>query len=281
MKYWIQPSNPHGYDANTALEEDGFITCWPTRYHMEIGDIVFLYISSPIKEIRWKCVVGDNDYWCEREHESYPEDEMEFRDCNPLAYQPPEGITREDPGNTKAVKELWNHINNGPDTEVAFVAVHKYEHPELLSYEVLRQHGLNGTIMGAIKAKGELLDYILSVEKVRMPAEEPEEYIEEKPPHRQKPPKEGGYVRNKSVSDEVKEKADGYCELCGNFAPFFGATGKPYLEAHHVIPLSEGGYDNVKNVVALCPNCHRKLHHAALIDTANDIEYLLLKAKTH
>ena len=33
-----------------------------------------------------------------------------------------------------------------------------------------------------------------------------------------------------------------------------------YLESHHVTWLSRGGYDLIDNVVALCPNCHRKIH---------------------
>ena len=35
----------------------------------------------------------------------------------------------------------------------------------------------------------------------------------------------------------------------------------PYLEVHHKIRLSDGGEDTIDNVVALCPNCHRKAHY--------------------
>jgi 5-methylcytosine-specific restriction protein A len=33
---------------------------------------------------------------------------------------------------------------------------------------------------------------------------------------------------------------------------------KPYLETHHVISLSEQGPGKVTNVIALCPNDHRR-----------------------
>jgi 5-methylcytosine-specific restriction protein A len=33
-----------------------------------------------------------------------------------------------------------------------------------------------------------------------------------------------------------------------------------YLEAHHINFLSEGGKDQEDNLIALCPNCHRKAH---------------------
>lgn len=35
----------------------------------------------------------------------------------------------------------------------------------------------------------------------------------------------------------------------------------PYLEIHHVKTLATGGADTVDNTVAICPNCHRELHH--------------------
>ena len=39
-------------------------------------------------------------------------------------------------------------------------------------------------------------------------------------------------------------------------------NGKKYIEIHHVNPLSEGGEDSINNTVALCPNCHRKIHYS-------------------
>lgn len=43
-------------------------------------------------------------------------------------------------------------------------------------------------------------------------------------------------------------------------APFQNKDGEPYLETHHIICLSHGGPDTIDNTVALCPNCHRKMH---------------------
>ncbi|PKM79584.1 MAG: hypothetical protein CVU89_17460 [Firmicutes bacterium HGW-Firmicutes-14] len=69
------------------------------------------------------------------------------------------------------------------------------------------------------------------------------------------------YKRNPDVIVEVLERAKGICEECGNPAPFIRTSdGTPYLEVHHIIPLSKDGEDTVENGVALCPNCHRKAH---------------------
>jgi 5-methylcytosine-specific restriction protein A len=32
---------------------------------------------------------------------------------------------------------------------------------------------------------------------------------------------------------------------------------------HHVRTLADGGSDRPENAVALCPTCHRRLHHGA------------------
>ena len=46
-----------------------------------------------------------------------------------------------------------------------------------------------------------------------------------------------------------------------NFAPFMKKSNdEPYLEVHHIKPLSQGGEDSLENVKAICPNCHRKIH---------------------
>ena len=69
------------------------------------------------------------------------------------------------------------------------------------------------------------------------------------------------YKRNPEVVVATLRRANGYCEKCGCEAPFIRKSDNtPYLEVHHVVPLSEGGDDNLENTIALCPNCHRELH---------------------
>ena len=66
--------------------------------------------------------------------------------------------------------------------------------------------------------------------------------------------------RNQYIAEFTKERAKGICDLCGNEAPFKDKNGKPYLESHHVITLADNGPDAIYNTVAICPNCHRKVH---------------------
>ena len=78
--------------------------------------------------------------------------------------------------------------------------------------------------------------------------------------------------RDPYVSEHVKRRANGMCDLCNMHAPFDDKKGKPYLESHHVVWLSEGGEDTIDNAVALCPNCHKKMH---IVNDPNDVKALV------
>jgi 5-methylcytosine-specific restriction protein A len=70
------------------------------------------------------------------------------------------------------------------------------------------------------------------------------------------------YKRNPDIVVEALLRAAGHCERCSKPAPFSRASdGTPYLEVHHVKSLADGGEDTLQNVLALCPNCHREIHH--------------------
>lgn len=67
--------------------------------------------------------------------------------------------------------------------------------------------------------------------------------------------------RSQDVRRKVLLRAKGFCEYCGT-AGFKMANGATYLETHHVIPLGKDGPDIEWNVVAVCPNDHRRAHYA-------------------
>ena len=70
------------------------------------------------------------------------------------------------------------------------------------------------------------------------------------------------YKRSGKVKGWVIRRANKHCELCGERAPFDKEDGTPFLEVHHLTRLKDNGPDTVENCAALCPNCHRKLHHS-------------------
>ena len=98
----------------------------------------------------------------------------------------------------------------------------------------------------------------------------------------EKAPKQAGqrtvvstqFERNPYVSMQAKRRANGICELCRTAAPFSDANDEPYLETHHIEWLARGGQDSIQNTVALCPNCHRKMH---IVDDPKDRDLLRLR----
>ena len=64
MKYWLRPANLKYYDVFKAFEELGTIN-WRSSNNYSIGDIVYIYCSSPLKRITHKCIVVDTDIFIE------------------------------------------------------------------------------------------------------------------------------------------------------------------------------------------------------------------------
>lgn len=80
------------------------------------------------------------------------------------------------------------------------------------------------------------------------------------------------YSRNEYVVEYAKRLANGVCQLCDQSAPFKDKKGTPYLETHHIVWLARGGEDTIYNTVALCPNCHKRMH---ILDLEQDKDKLL------
>ena len=91
-------------------------------------------------------------------------------------------------------------------------------------------------------------------------------------PGGRKPVTSNQYKRSSEVIRITKARAKGICQLCGNAAPFKDKKGNPYLEVHHVEWLSRGGKDSTDNKVALCSNCHARMH---VLDSSEDLNSLI------
>lgn len=108
-----------------------------------------------------------------------------------------------------------------------------------------------------------------------MPLDKPEKIIGEKV----------AFKRNQETAKKSIVLANYKCNIDESHSSFISKNGMPYMEAHHLVPLStqdyfESSLDVDANIVCLCPNCHRKLHYGADITQElqklydNRIEYL-------
>jgi 5-methylcytosine-specific restriction protein A len=71
------------------------------------------------------------------------------------------------------------------------------------------------------------------------------------------------YYRSEAVKVYVLRRAKGFCEGCKQPAPFMRSDKRPYLEPHHIRRRADAGPDHPAWVIALCPNCHKRVHYGA------------------
>lgn len=244
MNEWILPSSPKSYRADDAFRELDYVEWHQSRIikNMQVGDIAYVYISSPVQEIHWKCVVVDVDRAeCKSNDTTYYQFDVSETDFS------------------------------GPWVELK--VLYEYSLTDLVDYQSLKQHGLKSRLQGPCKVNEDLSKYLAYVDSIQLDESKSTAYIQsistdrlEKlaKQHSRKPvlktTTSESYSRDPYVSRYVKQQANGICQLCNQSAPFLDANGEPYLESHHVVWLSKNGMDSVDNMVALCPNCHRKMH---------------------
>lgn len=85
--------------------------------------------------------------------------------------------------------------------------------------------------------------------------------------------------RSKSLILQFKASLKSFtCDACGfDFEEKYGAHGKGYIEAHHIIPiasLENGQRTKLSDLAAVCANCHRMLHRDGLL-TLEELKALL------
>ena len=78
------------------------------------------------------------------------------------------------------------------------------------------------------------------------------------------------YKTNTRLAKTVIKKHKYICEIDGSHISFFNSKGKPYMEAHHLLPMSSQkkflpiNIDREENIVCICPNCHRAIHYGSM-----------------
>lgn len=130
-RVWLIPANPNDYDLELAFQRFDTID-WRRSYNYENGDLLFIYVSGHIKQVRYKAEVvqgyidlSDNTY-----NEQFWADKEKFE---------------------QAKEWDWTRIR----------LLDEVDTPQL-SLEQLRNHGLKSNIQGSIKLTGELRDYIMN-----------------------------------------------------------------------------------------------------------------------
>ena len=128
--YWIIPCSPQIYDAEGAFNEYGEVV-WHQDCNIKPGDIVYIYVTAPIKEIRCKCTVSDTDI--------------------PVDIGTDEGYTLDDAFCSRSHRRY-----------MCLQLVKTYNNP-FLGFQFLLYHGLNGTVRGQRRIPSNLQKYIAEI----------------------------------------------------------------------------------------------------------------------
>ncbi len=72
------------------------------------------------------------------------------------------------------------------------------------------------------------------------------------------------------------------CQICGfNFSKMYGEVGVGFIEAHHIIPISELNEEvetNLSDIIMICSNCHRMIHRRRPWLSIDEIKMLVKNA---
>ena len=134
MASWLIPCSPSIYDAEAAFSEYGNII-WHQQCNMLPGDIAYIYVSAPVKQIRCKCLVEAVDI--------------------PFDIGEDEGYTLDEAFCSKTYRRYMD-----------LKLLECYDSP-LLSYQMLLMNGLNGPIRSQRRVTPQLESYLASVSNDR------------------------------------------------------------------------------------------------------------------
>ena len=92
--------------------------------------------------------------------------------------------------------------------------------------------------------------------------------------------------RNRKTSKKVKRVHGYICQACScDFGLIYGEAASGYIEAHHLVPLSElpegqpVRLDPQRDFAVLCANCHRTIHKKGVPKTVAELRSLPMVAK--
>ena len=263
---WFLPVSPRRYDFIAAFN-DLVKVDWPHRYklrNIEVNDIVYIYTANPVSRITHHCIVNrvniphreidDRQYQLRPDNNSEGEPFFELQCIR--AFDELDGLT---------FSELSHHGLTG----VQDVQLIKEDTSSHLQAMIAEQNAIDrfsdgqAVYMEAMRLRNETINTVIDEDAAVELTEDALRQVAIQ--HQSHTVTERRVTtvqrqRNPYIAEYAKRRANGRCQLCGNPAPFTDGNGKPYLESHHIVWLSDGGADTIENTVALCPNCHRKMH---------------------
>ena len=57
MIFWIVPSNPEQFDVNGFIDKHRIVYWRQTKYHYNVGDVIFIYTTGGVGKIQYAMMV--------------------------------------------------------------------------------------------------------------------------------------------------------------------------------------------------------------------------------
>lgn len=230
MTFWILPWNKEVYNLPQCLSDFGFVE-WRQQNKLAVGDIVFLYCSSPVRQIIYMMQVSKiNIPYSDSINDEY----------------------------------LFNYGYKLKETDLysRFEMIAKTSSNNLeLSYNRLRELGLTSQLQGGIKVPHNLLSHILDNFDVVFD-DLTHTYTEGTAYYKSVT----SYERNEKARMICLSHFGYTCQICGmNFEEKYGSVGKEFIHVHHINFISSLGgqaheINPLTDLIPVCPNCHAMLH---------------------
>lgn len=230
MNFWILPWNKEVFNLPQCLEDFGFVE-WRQRNKLAVGDIVFLYCSHPLRQIKYIMRVSKID------------------------------IPFEDSVNDKYLFG-YGYDLKPTDFYARFESIAETsDDNSKLTLESLRKLGLNSNFQGGIKVPNDILQYLLDCFIVVF--DDLSQTFSEGSTYKHSIT---SYKRNQQAREACLSYYGCTCQICGiNFETLYGDVGKGFIHVHHIDFISS--FDGVKHeinpceeLIPVCPNCHAMLH---------------------
>lgn len=233
MTYWIFPWKQKYFDLYSCLSDYGYLE-WRQKSNPAVGDIVFIYAATPIKQLLFLAKVTKIDIpYSETINKSHLTDNNYYSD----SLKPSEYYFRMELISTADLGNLQ------------------------LSYSTLKEYGLKSSLQGPVKVTGSLLNHILENFDIIFDNNK-KEFIEGEAVRRSIT----SYERNQFAKEACIKHFGHSCQICGfNFEDMYGKIGKDFIHVHHISFIStNGGVAHEVNpktdLIPVCPNCHAMLH---------------------
>lgn len=247
MSTWIVPCNYSFFRLDDYLQEFNEIV-WSHRSNFEVGDIIYIYATAPLKRLTYVLEVV-------RTNISQEESDTNYNDS---AYSITSSQSGSGWNNKLTLLRLLNRI--------------PLQSQARLTLNDLREHGCTASIQSSIKVKGSLLDYV-QTEIAQSNTKNNDCEVDY--PDNSDAFYEGAvmkvlanrYERNIKARHQCIKKHGCKCCVCGcDFSERYGKLGEGFIHVHHLVPIGNIGkeyvLDPVKDLVPVCPNCHYMLHRS-------------------